>query len=107
MNCEQWQEQIADYLAGSLSPSAAVALDAHLAHCAACARENRDTGGYLEHVGIAGEGTAQQRAAPAFLPDAGCLSAGRRILRRARETALLRLGRWWTPALQWPGPRRW
>jgi anti-sigma factor RsiW len=39
MTCEQLQEYMADYLAGSLNPDAAVDFDAHLEHCAACKAE--------------------------------------------------------------------
>jgi hypothetical protein len=39
MTCEQVKEQIADYLAGSLSLPAAEELDGHFAQCGACKRE--------------------------------------------------------------------
>ena len=39
MTCEQVKEQIADYLAGSLSRPASEELDEHFAHCAACKQE--------------------------------------------------------------------
>jgi hypothetical protein len=39
MTCDQVKEQIADYLAGSLSPMAAEELEDHFAHCAACKQE--------------------------------------------------------------------
>jgi len=39
MTCDQVKEQIADYLAGSLSQTAAEELDDHFAHCAACKQE--------------------------------------------------------------------
>jgi hypothetical protein len=39
MTCDQVKEQIADYLAGGLSQTAAEELDDHFAHCAACKQE--------------------------------------------------------------------
>jgi len=39
MTCDQVKEQIADYLAGSLSQTAAEELDDHFANCAACKQE--------------------------------------------------------------------
>ena len=39
MTCDQVREQIADYLAGGLSQTAAEELDDHFAQCAACKEE--------------------------------------------------------------------
>src|SRR6202050_1214201 len=39
MTCDQVKEQIADYLGGGLSQTAAEELDDHFAHCAACKQE--------------------------------------------------------------------
>jgi hypothetical protein len=55
MTCEQVKEQIADYLAGSLSGTAAEELDAHFAQCAACKQEAEALAETWRMLGLLGQ----------------------------------------------------
>jgi hypothetical protein len=52
MTCDQVKEQIADYLAGALSPATAEDLDEHFAACAACKHEAADLSETWEMLGL-------------------------------------------------------
>jgi hypothetical protein len=52
MTCDQVKEQIADYLAGALSPATAEELDEHFAACAGCKQEAADLSETWEMLGL-------------------------------------------------------
>jgi anti-sigma factor RsiW len=51
MNCERWQQQFPEFLAGSLEAATAARLSAHLAECAACRDQVRAMGELWEKLG--------------------------------------------------------
>src|SRR5260370_12436357 len=52
MNCDQVKDNIADYLAGVVSPTAAEELDEHMAGCAACKQETEALSETWEMLGL-------------------------------------------------------
>src|SRR5580698_4244670 len=64
MTCDQVKEQIADYLAGGLSQTAAEELEDHFAQCAACKQETGTLAETWRMLGLiaAGEPRAELRA---------------------------------------------
>jgi len=84
MNCDQVKEHIADYLSGTLSPSAAEELDEHFATCAACKQETAALSETWEMLGLLQQEQPSGAVRPRFYQS---LEAYRQGLESAAPTA--------------------
>ena len=101
MTCDQVREQIADYLAGSLSQTAAEELDDHFAHCAACQQETGALAETWRMLGLLETGEPSPALRPRFYES---LEAYRQGLASAPPPPSISMGR--RPFSDW-GARGW
>lgn len=97
MNCEQFEEHVADYLSGSLSAPAAAEFEAHLALCDACRAEARNLGEMWANLGLIRQEQPGQGVRARFYQS---LDAYRHGMDAAAPPPPRQAGWWPRPALQ-------